>query len=334
MKPVKMFMATAILLLAVACKEKKSMCETTVIPTVNHFTDSLLSSLIEEQKADSGFIMVVSTPTGYVRAASGNFRNRSCRLEDFHKEEYSGIGKVATWLAALNSGKITLTDTIDTREGIYLVNDIPLKDSNWKDGGYGKLTYREAFAHQSNIATYIAAYKAYNDVSDFVKAIQLIGLDMSYVDSQFKTALVWVSLGYGYTITAWNVLEFFNGIANQGKKVSLLSVADSIYVVKERMADLKHIQAIKKIFEEKDNLKKLNLSDKETAGVIGTTTQLSETPDNERYKMELCGYFPTDNPLYTVYICIYKQEKEDAVETLGNTYNRLMNFLLADTHKN
>lgn len=229
-----------------ACKERNSMRETTVIPAVNHFTDSLLSSLIEEQKADSGIIMVVSTPTGYVRAASGNFRNRGCRLEDFHKEEYSSMGKVATWLAALNSGKIVLTDTVDTREGVYPVNGIPLKDSNWKDGGYGKLTYLDAFAHQSNIATYIAASKAYNDVDDFVKAIRFTGLDMSYADSRFKTALVWASLGYGYTITAWDVLEFFNGIANQGKKVALLPVADSIFVDKERMADLKHIQAIKK----------------------------------------------------------------------------------------
>lgn len=101
------------------------MCETTVIPAVNHFTDSLLSSLIEEQKADSGIIMVVSTPTGYVQAASGNFRNRGYRLEDFHKEEYSSMGKVATWLAALNSGKIALTDTVNTREGVYLVTAFP-----------------------------------------------------------------------------------------------------------------------------------------------------------------------------------------------------------------
>lgn len=331
MQPVKVFVATSILLLAIACKERNSMREVTVIPAVNHFTDSLLSSLIEEQKADSGIIMVVSTPTGYVRAVSGYFRNRDCRLEDFHKEEYSSMGKVATWLVALNSGKIALTDTVDTSEGVYPVNGILLKDSNWKDGGYGKLTYLDAFARQSSIATYMAASKAYNDVDDFVEAIRLTGLDMSYADSRFKTALVWASLGYGYIISAWDMLEFFNGIANQGKKVALLPVADSIFVDKERMADLKHIQAIKKIFEDKDNLGKLNLSDKKTTGGMGTTTQLSATPDNEKYKMELCGYFPSYNPQYTVYICIYKQENKDAVETLGNAYQKLMDFLLADS---
>ena len=334
MKPVKMFVAAAMLLLTFACKERNSMRETTVIPAVNHFTDSLLSGLIEEQKADSGIIMVVSTPTGYVRAASGNFRNRGCRLEDFHKKEYSSMGKVATWLVALNSGKIVLTDTVDTREGVYPVNGISLKDSSWENGGYGKLTYFDAFAHQSNIATYMSASKAYNDVDDFVEAIWLIGLDVSHVDCQSNTALVWASLGYGYTISAWDMLEFFNGIANQGKKVALLPVADSIFVEKERMADLKHIQAIKKIFEDKDNLKKLNLSDKKTTGVMGTTTQLSATPDNKRYKMELCGYFPANSPQYTVYICIYKQEKEDVAEALGNAYNRLMDFLLTDISRN
>ena len=273
MKPVKMFVAAAMLLLTFACKERNSMRETTVIPAVNHFTDSLLSGLIEEQKADSGIIMVVSTPTGYVRAASGDFRNRGCRLEDFYKEEYSSMGKVATWLVALNSGKIVLTDTVDTREGVYPVNGISLKDSSWENGGYGKLTYFDAFAHQSNIATYMSASKAYNDVDDFVEAIWLIGLDVSHVDCQSNTALVWASLGYGYTISAWDILEFFNGIANQGKKVSLLPVKDSVFVDKGRMADLKHIQGVKNIFEDKGNLVKLNLSGKKTTGIMGTTTQ-------------------------------------------------------------
>lgn len=97
----------------------------------------------------------------------------------------------------------------------------------------------------------MATSKAYNDVDDFVKVIRLTGLDMCYANSRFKAALVWVSLGYGYTITACDILEFFNGIANQGKKVTLLPVADSIFVDKERMADLKHIQAIKKSLKTK-----------------------------------------------------------------------------------
>lgn len=334
MKPAKAFLITAIFLLAVACKDRNSMHETTVIPAINHFTDSLLSSLIEEQKADSGIIMVVSTPTGYVRAISGDFRNHDCRLEDFHKEEYSSMGKIATWLVTLDSGKITLADTVDTREGVYPVNGILLKDADWKDGGYGKLTYSDAFARQSNIATYMATSKAYNNADDFVEAIRLAGLDVSHASSQFKSALVWASLGYGYTMSAWDMLEFFNGIANQGRKVALLTVADSILVDKERMADLEHIQAIKNIFEDKENLRKLNLSDETSAGVISATTQLSETPDNGRYKMELCGYFPANSPQYTVYICVYKQEKENAVEPLGNAYARLMDFLLTDAPKN
>lgn len=334
MKPVKMLVAIAIPLLAVACKESNGIRETTVISAVNHLTDSLLTSLIEEQKADSGIIMVVSTPTGYIRAVSGDFCDHDYRLENLCRKEYSSMGKVATWLVALNSGEIALTDTVDTHGGVYTVNGIPLKDANWEDGGYGKLTYLEAFAHQSNIATYIAASKAYNNADDFVEAIRLTGLNVSYAGSRFKTAFVWASLGYGYTISAWNMLEFFNGIVNQGKKVSLLPVADSIFVDKEKMADLKYIQAIKSILEDKGNLRELNISDKASTGVMGAATQLSETPDNGRYKMELCGYFPADNPQYTVYLCIYKQEKEDPMVSLGNAYNKLMDFLLADTPKN
>lgn len=334
MKPVKMLVAIAMLLFATACKDRNSMRETTVISAVNHFTDSLLTSLIEEQKADSGIIMVVNTPTGYIRAVSGDFCDHDYRLENLCRKEYSSMGKVATWLVALNNGKIALTDTVDTHDGVYAVDGIPLKDANWKDGGSGKLTYLEAFAHQSNIATYMAASKAYDNADDFVEAIRLTGLNVSYASDRFKTTFVWASLGYGYTTSAWDMLEFFNGIANQGKKVALLPEVDSIFVDKEKMADLKHIQAIKSILEDKSNLKELNISDKASTGVMGTATQLSETPDDGRYKMELCGYFPADNPQYTAYLCIYKQNKEDPVVSLGNAYNKLMDFLLADAPKN
>lgn len=74
------------------------------------------------------------------------------------------MGKNATWLTVLNSEKIALTDTIDTHKGVYPVNGIHRKDSNWKDGEYGKLIYFDAFVRQSNIATYMAVSTAYNDV--------------------------------------------------------------------------------------------------------------------------------------------------------------------------
>lgn len=331
MKLVKVLMAISVFLLTVACKENNDKHKTTVIPAVSHFTDRLLSNLIKEQKADSGIIIVVNTPTGYVRAASGDFRSGNCLFDNLRRKESSSMEKVATWLAVLNSNKVTLADTVDTRNGIYMVNGTPLKDDDWEKGGCGRLTFHDAFVQQSNIATYLAASQAYKDEGELKKAIRLTGLDIPQSVGQFKKAFVWISIGYGYTLSAWDMVEYVNGIANQGKIVSLQLVEESISVNKESMDSSESIRGIRNIFEDKHGLWKLNLPLELSTGLVGFATQLSETPDNGRYKMELCGYFPTDNPQYTVYICIYKQEKKDAMESLGNAYKNLMDFLLTDS---
>ena len=44
-------------------------------------------------------------------------------------------------LAALETGKVNVSDKVDTGNGIYQVHGRELKDHNWHRGGYGCLLY-------------------------------------------------------------------------------------------------------------------------------------------------------------------------------------------------
>ena len=57
-------------------------------------------------------------------------------------------------LAALETGKVKLSDKVDTGNGIYQIHGRELKDHNWHRGGYGELTVQEGLAASSNIAIY------------------------------------------------------------------------------------------------------------------------------------------------------------------------------------
>lgn len=319
----------SITVIAATCTGQSEMKsdESTFNSKINAFTDSILTDLIETQEADSGMIMIVKSSNGHVVAASSKSDNDSCGLECFHKKEYSGTVRIATWLAALNSGNIGIDDTVNTYNGVYTVNHCRLRDATWRDGGYGRISFHDAFVQNSNIATYIAASKAYDNADELTKAILLTGLNIESQECQTETSLVWASLGYNYTVSAWDMLEFINGIANQGWEISLSCVKGHKASNRKRMADRKHIQEIKNVLEDKGNREKINLSTDISTGIVCSSTQLSDTPEYKRYKTEMYGYFPADKPEYTAYICIYKQEEgnmSQTKESLGYAYKSLM----------
>lgn len=57
----------------------------------------------------------------------------------------------------LAQSKTSLEDSVDTRHGILVLNDSELiSDHNWRRGGYGMLTYRQALLNKSRIGMYHA----------------------------------------------------------------------------------------------------------------------------------------------------------------------------------
>ena len=182
----------------------------------------------------------------------------------------SGLVRTTSLLAALETKAVKLSDTIDVADGVLAIGKDTLCDHNWHRSGYGKITVEQGFAFSSNIANYKAVRKAFEQT--FAEALAKYGYQVK------DTSLVYNSLGYGIPTTPLQNLTFFNAASKTAIKQALE------YAVS-------------------DGLAKPAQSDKvKVAGATGTI-QLS----NGEYAVEFCGYFPADNPKYSVIVTINKK---------------------------
>ena len=180
--------------------------------------------------------------------------------------------RTASLLAALETKAVKLSDTIDVADGVLAVGKDTLCDHNWHRGGYGKITVEQGFAFSSNIANYKAARKAFDNEQTFAETLAKYGYQVK------DTSLVYNPLGYGIPTTPLQNLTFFNAASKTAIKQALE------YAVS-------------------DGLAKPAQSDKvKVAGATGTI----QLPNGE-YAVEFCGYFPADNPKYSVIVTINKK---------------------------
>ena len=184
----------------------------------------------------------------------------------------SGLVRTASLLAALETKAVKLSDTIDVADGVLIIGKDTLCDHNWHRGGYGKITVEQGFGLASNIANYKAVRKAFDNEQAFAKALTKYSYQVK------DTCLVYNSLGYGIPTTPLQNLTFFSAASKTAIKQALE------YAVS-------------------DGLAKPAQSDKvKVAGATGTI-QFS----NGEYAVEFCGYFPADNPKYSVIVTINKK---------------------------
>lgn len=185
----------------------------------------------------------------------------------------SGLVRTASLLAALETKAIKLSDTIDAGNGILAIGKDTLYDHNSHRGGYGKITVEQGFGLASNIANYKIAKKAFENGQAFAEALAKYGYQVK------DTSLVYNPLGYGILTTPLQNLTFFNTISKTAIKEALE-------------------------YSVSDGLAKPAQSDKvKVAGATGTI----QLPNGE-YAVEFCGYFPADNPKYSVIVTINKTE--------------------------
>ena len=184
----------------------------------------------------------------------------------------SGLVRTASLLAALETKAVKLSDTIDVADGVLVIGKDTLCDHNWHRGGYGEITVEQGFAFSSNIANYKIVKKVFENEQAFSEALAKYGYQVK------DTSLVYNPLGYGILTTPLQNLTFFNAASKTAIKQALE------YAVSDGLA--KPVQS--------DKVK--------VAGATGTI-QLS----NGEYAVEFCGYFPADNPKYSVIVTINKK---------------------------
>ena len=327
------FIALIILFLLVSCQSRQQVTEniSTIDSILQVNVTSLLENKLSELDALSGQAIVMEVQSGQIKALVGLTRKDSTNYqscENFSVWQSTGLMHPISLLVALETGKVKLSDKVDTGNGIYQIHGRELKDHNWHRGGYGELTVQEGLATSSNIAIYKTMEKAFaNNPQSYFDLLA----NMSYgkpdsitgianlkpahfvtpKDNNWaKSDFAWSSIGYNQQISPIQILTFYNAIANNGKMIQPQLFKDSVVVINPQIASRASIDSLKKalVFNITDGLCQPAKSDKVLVAGMQGTSSLSTNEDSTKdmYAVEFCGYFPTDNPKYSIIVSINK----------------------------
>ena len=221
----------------IACTPTKQSTIDTILQTK---VDSILQNKMSEIGAISGQAIVMDM-IGNIKAMVGNGKKQS-----------SSLMRAVSIHKALETGKITLSDTIDTGNGVLVFNNDTIFDHNWHRGGYGKITLKQGLICESEIV--------------IRRALDIAGVEA--VDS---------------LATPLEMLKLFNGII---KNDSLKSTFR--YCVTDALGKPASSEKV------------------EVAGLSGRSIVSKANPERIEYAVEFCGYFPADEPKYSIIVSMNK----------------------------
>ena len=305
------------------CRQQVTLPISTIDSTLQVNATAILESKLSEINAQSGQVIIMEVQTGQIKALVGLTRKDSTNYqscENFSVWQSTGLMHPISLLAALETGKVKLSDKVDTGNGIYQIHGRELKDHNWHRGGYGELTIQEGLAASSNIAIYKTMEKAFGDNPQtffdllanmsYGKPDSINGIASLQPYKITEKNITWNCIGYEQLISPIQVLTFYNAIANNGKMIQPQLYKDSVVVINPQIASRASIDSLKKalVFNITDGLGQPAKSDKVVVAGIQGTSSLSTNEDSTKdmYAVEFCGYFPTDNPKYSIIVSINK----------------------------
>lgn len=346
------------LLLTTGCQRTKTGSAKEHVSTIDdqlqEHVDTTLRSMLTTVNAESGQVIVMEVNTGEIKAMVNLNRIKDDSYEqtcDFAERHETGLLRLPVMLATLETGRIKMTDTVDTAGGIVIVDGNEIRDPNWHRGGYGSMTYRQGVVYASNIAMCRALERAYvvNSKKFFVKMEEMgVGLPDSIEgivglqpneytspnDSDWQNSQMFVhAIGYERQIAPIQVLTFYNAVANGGKMVKPMLHKGPTVVLKEQVASKENVkEALATMKFAVDS----GLSHKaqpeiplKVAGLTGTAQlYFSEDPTKTLYGLNFCGYFPAEDPRYSIIVCIYKRGLPASGGGMcGPIYNSIVKYI-------
>ena len=304
MKKKVSLLALAIALLALTSCKSSPKSEERVSNINNALQDSveaILEKHLVEYGAMDGVAIVMETESGKIRAMVGleaKDDSAYARADSLAASKHSSaLMRTVSELAALNTGKVNPDDMFDSGVGIFVYDNDTIYDHNWRKGGYGELTLRQALAYSSDVAITRAVDEAFTDKKDFLASVRNMSFGHSLeveglkVDSCLQDSeMPWCYYAMGFQeITPLQMLAFYNAIANKDSIASQSSIADIRGMLEDVVSK---------------GLAKRAMSDKvKVAGMNGTIRNEDST-----LTADFCGYFPADKPKYTILVSVHRKE--------------------------
>ena len=263
--------------------------------------------------------------------------------------EPGSIFKLATTLSLMEDGYITPSTIVNCEGGVKRFYGLRIKDSHL---GAGNLTVLEAFERSSNVAFAKLADQYYgSQPSKFVNNLYKFGLgDMTGVDivassgkptikkpsykSWGKTTIPFMAHGYEELVTPLHMVMLYNMVANKGKLMkpylvsSIRQYGVEVEAIKPVVLNKQAVspktieyatQCLRAVVDSSHGtarrvLKGLNFP---VAGKTGTAVTALDNKGynkgNKIYQASFMGFFPADNPKYTIGVVIQNSRESKKI---------------------
>lgn len=316
-------------------KTGKKMGESTIVLGLQEAVDSLLNEKLTEINGLQGQVIIMEVQTGEILAMVGlerNFEGRFQRCKNFaYQQDLGSFTKTASLLAALETGKVKLSDEVDVGDGLLPLDDnLFMKDHNWKRGGYGRITYEQALEQSSNIGIGKAVNKAFGkDQQQFFDSLERMSFGQpdsidgieglkatiyrSPKDSDWLSSEIWWNaIGYGRKIAPIQMLTFYNAIANDGRMVKPTLKTGETEIINPQIASKAGIDSMQVALENvvSEGLGKRAGTPYLSVAGKTATSQVDWFEDGENtvseYQVGFCGYFPANKPKYCMIVSMNK----------------------------
>ncbi len=311
----------------------------TLDETVQYIAERELDKAVQEHAASWGTVIISHPPSGEILAMAtwptydpNDYpprplelgRNRAIQ-QNF---EPGSMFKIVTACAALEGGVVGLNDVFDCRAGMIRVAGWTINDHK----KMGILSFPEVIIHSSNVGTIkvgqrIGPDRLYRMIQAFgfgqKTGIELPGEENGIFHSLQKwsrTSLAAHSIGYEISVTAVQIIQAMNVIANRGIMIPLRitreapnpsgfspdvpSAGDRI--ISERTAT----DLIRRVFEEvvaKGTGQAAQVEGFQVAGKTGTSRKLDPQLGvylASRHLASFVGFVPVDRPVLSMVVLI------------------------------
>lgn len=305
----------------------------------------LLKSLTKH-KALAGTAVLMDVSTGAIKAMSNLSRMPDSSYQEVYNHAVGRLSepgstmKLATVMAVMEDGMKNTDTLLDVNFGVKKFADRTMYDSEKHGKKY--MSMAQAFELSSNVGIALMANDLYNSRDSrpkWVKRLVQFGINeptgidipgeaLPYIkdpvkdkDKWYGTTVAWMGHGYELMTTPLQILNLYNSVANGGKMMKPFLVQQikngdqvkktfSPVVLKEKIASEYTILKARKLLEGvvlNGTGKNIFSPHVSLAGKTGTArVNYANKSEYARYNASFCGYFPADNPKYSMIVVIYE----------------------------
>lgn len=317
---------------------------TTIDTYIQDVAENALLKMMQENNSLHGTAIVMEVKTGKIKAIANLGRMEDGQYwEDYNyglgrRTEPGSVFKLTTLLSLLEDKYVDTNSIVDCEGGAKTFYGLTIHDSH---KGTNRVSVKEAFAMSSNVAFAKLADQFYHNQPQkyinhlkYLRLNQTSGIDIVGTASPYikepsskywtKTTIPYMAHGYEELVTPLQLMMVYNAVANDGKMMKpylVNAVTEMGNVVEEYKPQVlvEHIcspetlgklkACLLDVVESKHGTAHaLKNNDYLFAGKTGTAVTAMDNrgynKGNKIYQSAFMGFFPYDNPEYTIAVVI------------------------------